>query len=275
MAERELTLGQGFADFSVGVFPQQQIGPENPQNIIETGLVRPITVSLVGPDGSGKSVVTDLLAQDFGSDHRIARVAGPAYSIVEGERRDHYGKLIGALDKLGGLSLRAGISSGVLAHSRIIEPGIIREIGPDLVIGSRDQRVDPAVYSTFYAPILAKRPMDERLRFMQGITGQRQRDLIVLLDVAPEVAVQRLEARLEAQKAGIHSSGDRKKRDPHEDEHGIGRIRREYDSALNAVARRESGTQIIVVDTSRREIDEVTEEVKGAIERFFPTSLVA
>ncbi|GEM_PF-988289 len=224
-------------------------------------------VSVLGIDGSGKSTITDSIAMQFGRDNlRIARVGLPTYTIVEGERRDPYRRLLGMVDGLQGLPGGVDIALNVFLQGRVVEPGLIRSLRPDLLIGSRDYVIDPSVYAMFYSPTLSRRPMGQRLAIMNRITGLNFRKVIFLLTVPPEVALERLERRRTLQKPGTRVVGERRAPDKHENTHSLGLLRREYDSALNEVARR-TDTQIFEVD-AMREPNEVADFVKGTISRF-------
>ena len=227
---------------------------------------QPTKVSVLGIDGSGKSTVTDSVAMQLGWDHRIARVGLPTYTIVEGKRRDPYQKLLGIVDGLQRFPGGVDIALNVVLQGRVIEPGLIRSLRPDLLIGSRDYVIDPSVYAMFYSPTLSRRPMGQRLSTMNRVTGLDFRKVIFLLSVPPEVAVERLERRRALQKPGTRVVGERRVPDRHENKYSLGLLRREYDSALNEVARR-TDAQIFEVD-AMREPDEVADVVRDIIGKF-------
>lgn len=226
----------------------------------------PFRVSVVGIDGSGKGSVTDTIAEGFGQERRVARIGLPTYTIVEGQRSEPYRRVLGAIDRLQSLPGGVDIALNVLLQGRVVEPGLVRSMMPELLIGSRDYVIDPSVYATLYSPTLSKRPMGLRMDVMQRITGLSPRNAIFFLSVPPEVAVERLERRLAAQKAGVYIPGDRRQRDKHENVHDLKTVRREYHEALNVVTKH-SSTQVFEIDATREQ-DEVAGRVRSAIASF-------
>ena len=198
--------------------------------------LNPLKVSITGIDGAGKSTVTGIVVTTLGQDNRVARISRPAYSIVEGYKQNHYQRLLNVVDSLHEIADRtcnkrcvlcANVLN-VLLQGRIIEPGLIRRIKPDIVIGSRDYLIDPAVYAIFYSPLLAKKNMDDRITHIQRMTGIYFRDIIFFLTVPPDEAVSRIEKRIALERANSTKPERKKWRHMHEQTHHLSLLQPQY-----------------------------------------------
>lgn len=239
-------------------------------------LLRPLKVSITGIDGAGKSTVTDLTALSLGQDSRIARISRPTYSIVRGQKTMHYEKLLRGVDRLHAIAdqmeditLICGVNAlNVVLQGRVIEPGLIRKIRPNLVLGSRDYLIDPSVYAIFYTRRFSRRDMESRLSRLQIISGLDFRDVIFFLTVPPDEAVARIDRRISLEKSDPTKPLREKWRHMHEKSEHLGRLQCEYNEALE-VARKRSGTQIIEIDTTRHTQDEtaslITDKLKDLL----------
>lgn len=234
-----------------------------------------LRVSVTGIDGSGKSTVTDLVARNLGENSRVARVAIPAYSIVNGERRNRFSTLLSVVD---GLHRRADETGNpnivmaanalnVLLQGRVIEPYAVHKIQPNIIIGSRDYLIDPSVYAIFYSPRLARREMGRRLELMQQLTGLKHRDIVFRLTLPPQEAAKRIAARIADQTPDSSRDGRRRWPHMHEGPDNLRRLQSEYDSALREVARR-TDTRIVEIDTSKIDQYEVADVVTTTINQF-------
>ncbi len=238
--------------------------------------IHPLKVSITGIDGAGKSTVTDFLASQLGEEERVARISRPSYSVVEGEKQFHYERLLGTVDRLHSFAdhtrkpkLVLGANAlNVVLQGRVIEPGLINKIKPNLVLGSRDYLIDPSVYAIYYSPRLAERSMDERLSYMQQISGLDFRDVIFFLTVPPQEAVARIERRIESESQ--HLSGDKKRekwRHMHEQEEHLSTLQRGYEDALEVVYQRRR-TPIYEIDTTASNPQQITDFIGNTIKDF-------
>lgn len=174
----------------------------------------PLRVSITGIDGAGKDTVAGLALLECAERYPcVVKLGRPAYRIEGGVKRQIYGRTTAAFDRLHALAderrdprlILCVNAMHVMAQARILER---REVNarptPDVVATTRDWRIDPAVYFSYYAPSKAGAiSIEERMRNMQRLTGV-QRDLIILLRVNPIVAVERIEGRME-QEAALRS----------------------------------------------------------------------
>lgn len=216
----------------------------------------PLTVSITGIDGSGKSTVSQGVSHELGRDFRLAKVSRPTYSVVEGEKQFHFQEMIRKIDQLHAIADRAknkplsvtANAVNVILQGRVIEPTVIDRVRPDLVLGTRDLLIDPSVYAIFYSPILGKRDMDTRISFFQKLTGAEVRDVIFFLTVPPDEAVSRINKRIADESRG--ATTDRSKwRHMHEHADYLDQLQNEYYDALDVVELR--GTpNIYEIDTS-------------------------
>lgn len=242
---------------------------------MKTEVLTPLKASITGIDGAGKSTATDLVAGAIGTECNVVRVSRPTYSIVEGEKRDHYQAMLGLLDKLHELAdvtqMRGAIMAtnalNVIMQGRMIEPHMIYANNPELVLGSRDYIVDPSVYAMFYSPTLAKMSMTDRIDHMQDITGLEFRDVIFFLTVPPEIAIQRIEQRIESESKKRSKYGRKKWRHIHETQQNLGMLQVEYYNAFDVIAKK-SSTKIYEIDTTRMDQVEVYEKIANTLSAF-------
>lgn len=220
--------------------------------------VRPLSVSITGIDGSGKSTVMNSLAEDLGQDINLLRISRPTFSIVEGEKRNHYTSLLRSIDALHHIADKTASPSCVLAantvnvvlQGRVIEPSLIRSQNPELVVGTRDYLVDPSVYAIFYSPRLADKPMDERLKLMHRITGLPYREVIFFLTVPPDEAVARIEKRIQEERQKTTGVEREKWRHLHEYPDHLEMLQKEYYHAFDVVKDQSAQTLVYEIDTT-------------------------
>ena len=233
---------------------------------------RALTASITGIDGAGKSTVSDIITNTLGADTRIGKISRPAYSFVEGTKRMEYARLMGIVDFAHNLADRTesrrlslyANALDVILQGRVIEPGFLRRIQPQLVLGTRDYLIDPAVYAIYYSPALARHPVEERIDLLKGITGLEFRDVIFLLTVAPDEAVSRIERRIAAESAGHAQSTRLKWRHMHEQEEYLDRLQKEFHTVLNYVSGSTS-SEINVIDTSCYTQEQVAEMISDIL----------
>lgn len=235
----------------------------------------PLKVSITGIDGAGKSTVTRLIAAELGQEQRVARISRPSYTIVDGVKKGRYQKLLGAVDGLHAIADRTenpryvlGVNAlNVVLQGRVIEPGLIRKVQPDIVLGSRDYLIDPSVYAIFYSRKLGKRDMDSRLDYMQRVSGMNFRDVIFFLTVPPDEAVERIERRIALERQDPTRPEREKWRHMHEQPEHLARLQHEYTSALE-VAQQRSNAKVFELDTSKLGQEEVASFVAATLRDF-------
>lgn len=233
-----------------------------------------LKVAITGIDGSGKSTTIADIVGDLALDNTIVHSASrPVFSVVEGEKRLHFTHLLGLIDKLHGYAdgsrnpnlVCAVNAAHVILQGRVIEPSLIKQIQPTLVLGARDLLIDPSVYAVFYSPRLAAKSMPQRIDTLANLTGASVRDIVFFLTVPPEEAVRRIEARMELeQKKNASTTGRIKWKHMHENEVDLERLQREYYSALDEIHRR-THVDIVEINTSQMNQSEVGDLIKAKI----------
>lgn len=232
----------------------------------------PLTASITGIDGAGKSTVSEMVTASLSPDIRIAKISRPVYTVTELGKEMRYVRLMKAVDKIHGIADRrtskklslAANAVDVILQGRLIEPGLIKDINPELVLGTRDYLVDPAVYATFYSRLLAGRTTERRVNVFQGITGSSIRDIIFFLTVPPDEAVARIERRMEAEKVGEKNPSRLKWRHMHEEVEHLENLQAEYYKALD-VMRKKGTPDICEIDTSRYTQSEVADIISSTL----------
>lgn len=230
---------------------------------------RPLSVSITGIDGAGKSTTTDTVAEDIGRQERVVKLFRPAYSIIEGRRELHFQRLIGLIDAL---HTRADASQDrrmvltanaihVVMQGRVIEPILTEKLRPTIILGARDFHIDPAVYAIFYSPALQRKPIEKRLKRMRVITGQEYRNIIFFLTVSPEEAVNRIEKRIEIEREALTPVERKKWRHMHEHPQQLERLQGEYRTAFDAMERSSPSTRIIEINTMLYSQAEVSKQI--------------
>lgn len=251
----------------------------------------PITrVSITGIDGSGKDTVAGMALTTLSHEFPVVKIGRPAYSLVDGDAMQMFSKTTRAFDFAHRQADRFGSSGGIVAtnainvvtQARFIEPLAAHvEPRPAVLASSRDPRIDPAVYMSYYSPdVAAHMTMADRIRHMQRLTAV-QRDLIVLLRVSPALAVERIDARIAAEQAAREETGERsaslrdKWRHKHENAADLGGLQLAYTEAVGAY--REVGLpgKIVEIQTDERDSAAVSELVVHAIHGVMSGAITA
>lgn len=225
----------------------------------------PLKVAITGIDGAGKSTVTDKLALELGGTYRVARVSRPAFAVINGIKYPFYQRLLKAVDALHASADKTENMRNILwvnalhvaLQGRVIEPGLIKAIKPDIVLTSRDYIIDPAVYASVYAPTYCSQNLKRKIRHMQRFTGLSFRDAVFLLTVSPEEAVQRIERRIAQEKLKPGVAEREKWRHLHENVATLGLLQQGYYAALAEVKQQSDKVQIEIVDTQTLDKDGV------------------
>lgn len=233
----------------------------------------PYKISITGIDGSGKSTATDAVALELGKHYRVARVSRPAYSVVNGVKNPYYQRLLGAIDSLHATADKTENLRYVLwvnalhvaLQGRVIEPGLIKKAKPDILLTSRDYIIDPAVYTSVYAPKYSAQNMVRKIKHMQRITGLSYRDVVFLLTVPPDVAMKRIEQRIAKEKLNPGAAEREKWLHVHEEPETLGNLQSGYFNALKIIQALSEKTQIEIVDTYQQGEDEVAKYILIAL----------
>lgn len=234
---------------------------------------RPLTASITGIDGAGKSSVSTIVTNQLPCDVRIAKISRPVYSVTDGKTQPKYTRMMGVVDMVHAfadekrsknLSLAAN-AIDVVAQGRIIEPGLIRNVRPQLVLGTRDYLIDPSVYASYYSKFLSGRSMETRLDFFKRLTGSSIRDVIFFLTVPPDEAVARIDRRILDEAGGETNPARLKWKHMHEREDHLTMLQSQYHIALDILRKREKPA-IYHIDTSKYTKEQVADQITSTLE---------
>lgn len=246
----------------------------------------PFRVSITGIDGAGKDTITrSALTRSASDGLSIVKIGRPAYIIgPDGSTSQIFKRTTEAFDKLHRgadvLHSRLGISAlnvvRYATQARILEPIMARrQPAPDITAWVRDPRIDTAVYFEYYLSSLRRRvTVAERLKAMQLLTGF-QRDLIIVLNVDPEVAVERIDARITKEREAEAADGFRGKwRHMHENVDSLAGLAAAYSPVL-AELQKMAPTRIVEIDTTARSQEDVAHlaytTIREAMDRSIPS----
>lgn len=220
---------------------------------------------VTGIDGAGKDSTLSAAIEILGQDYDIVKISRPAVCMVKGNKILEFTSTFKMIDLLHSTADRMGNIRAILAvnainvlfQTRVVEPALTRKYQPDLIVGARDMLVDPSVYSVFYAEgSLASQSERERLLTMRRLTRTAFRDTIAYLTVDPELAVRRIESRMDEESRGKPTI--RKKfRHLHEDQENL-RILAETYYRVFAALQTLSPTSILEIRTDERTRKEVS-----------------
>ncbi len=233
--------------------------------------LQPLTASITGIDGTGKNTALQAAVNRLSPRYAIGTLGKPSSTIRFEREREHYKRLTtfsNALHKTAnenGLKPLSTLASAldVITQGRIVEPGLQRK-RLDLIAGSRDYIIDPAVYSIFYAGVLGSRTPNQRLGFFRNVSGMHLRDVIFQLTVDPDEAVQRIFKR-EKEQSGGNTNMRTPGRYMHEERGHLEKLQKEYPVIL-AEVKRQGVKNIYTVNTSTLSEPQVADAVTATLE---------
>ena len=236
----------------------------------------PLKCVVTGIDGAGKSTTTSKVIDRLQGEYRRIAKPGPSrpvYTVVNEKKTHYYSFLIKVIDFLHGLAdktqsrtLISGVNSlNVVLNGRFAEPTLTRMISPDLIIGARDFYSDPIVYSNFYFPHLAKKPIHKRIDFIRFLTGADFRDVMFFLTVPAEEATERIASRIAQERKNPYSSEREKWNHMHERPDILASLQMAYFDVLHALRERAPHMYVYEIDTSSHTQEEVTDFITETI----------
>ncbi len=223
-------------------------------------------VALVGIDGSGKTSTALKLVQRLAPRMDVCKPGRPPVYTSGGVMGDHEAAEARAMEQ----HLRRADRTGkrwrvALARRRYlafvtgVERRMAERFAPDLMLTARCPRLDPAVYLDFYFPRLARAlPMGPRLGLCALAARVPRRDLYCLLATPADVAMARIEKRLEDLAAAEADSGREHWLHLHEQRDVLAGLARGMEQALELLRRRD-GAEVMVVDNALMRQDGVVE----------------
>ena len=240
----------------------------------------PFRVAITGVDGAGKSTTGRMVAEKLGQDLDLISPgpSRPVYSIIDRKKRYHFPNFVKWIDRLHGhadrarntLAVGAVNTVNVTYAARHIEPSLIHQYHPDLILGERDFYIDPAVYATIYQPKLGKKPVAERIQFLRRLLNVPVRDLIFFLKVPADAAIVRITARMEQEQQVTGVSDRDKWRHMHEDPETLHKLQQEFSRVL-AHVRKISPAHIVEIDTEHLPQSQVAEMIEETIRNSLRT----
>lgn len=235
--------------------------------------LQPLTASITGIDGTGKNTSLQTAVDRLSPTYKIGVLGKPAYvadnlttrniihrRLTQGSDMIHMAANKRRLKPLSTLASALDVAT----QGRVIQRKL-ENTNPSLIVGSRDYIIDPAVYSIFYAGIIAGKTPSQRLDFFRIASGMHLRDVIFQLTVDPDEAVQRIFKREKEQSGGntnIRTPG----RYMHEERGHLEKLQNEYPVIL-AEVQRQGVKNIYTVNTSKLSEPQVADVVTATLEQ--------
>ena len=120
-------------------------------------------------------------------------------------------------------------------YSRVatcMESCAISKYSPDIILTGRDPVLDPVVYSSFYFPSSRHLSIAQKVRMVRAVNQARMADLLLYMDIDPEIAHNRILKRIENEKR--EGAKDREKwTHMHENPRDLGLLREKFDQTLS------------------------------------------
>ena len=241
--------------------------------MIEQG---PTRVSITGIDGAGKDSISDLVAKDLTSVgvEPVVKLNRPAFIYTGGGKAALFEEELNRIDHLHNWADRKHHKSTIVAvngvnvmlQSHRLEKEVEKNNNPEVIMSARDWRLDPAVYAEYYMKTFSKLfPMQKRIKAFQALTGS-ERDLIVLLKVDPETAMERINERMIRESGESPDEIDRAKwQHIHENIIDLEKLRDGYPIAIDALQKIRPETRIVEIDTNHGDKNYVADIAATAI----------
>jgi len=217
---------------------------------------RPLRVSVVGIDGSGKSSATLRAIQQLYAEGRICKPGRDAFVQLGSERQYCFPRISNLVERVfcrvDASRRRAliGLSRiAFIAYQRWLEPHMIRRFQPALVLNTRCMVIDPAIYCDIYWPTLSRFSLKQKIAAFHRFSGLPFRDLYVFLRTPAAVALDRIHRRI-AQTPALAQQPREYWLHLHESEAILARLGGRFEEALN-VAQGLAGFDIVEVETTR------------------------
>lgn len=167
------------------------------------------TTSIVGPDGSGKTTTVDTVARMLGKSYSVgvlASLRNPSYVIHGENQKLLFPTLTSKVAMLyekgqdrNPLALFASFLSYIAMQGRLIEPHIVKNYHPDVLLQDRHRVVDSIIMFRHYG--MRNVPINIMTSAVETVGGKSVTDDLILLTISPEIA---------------HRRSRRKKSDNHE-----------------------------------------------------------
>jgi thymidylate kinase len=216
---------------------------------------RPLRVSVVGIDGSGKSSTTLRAIQQLSAEGRICKPGRDAFVQQGSDRQYCFPRISNFVERVFrrvDASRRRGLIGlsriAFVGYQRWLEPHMIRRFQPVLVLNTRCMIIDPVIYCDIYWPTLSRFSLKQKIAAFHRFAGLPFRDLYVLLRTPAAVALDRIHRRV-AQTPDLAQQPREYWLHLHESEAILARLGRRFEEVLE-VARGLAGFDIVEVETT-------------------------
>jgi thymidylate kinase len=235
---------------------------------------KPLRVSVIGIDGSGKSSTTLRAILQLGSDFSICKPGRDPFALQGGQITyclprisrffESFFKYVDATKKRSWIGLSRIL---FVFYQGWLEPYMIRKYHPDLVINTRCMIIDPAIYSHLYYPWLANRlSLKQRLQIARSLSRLPFRDLYIFLNTPARIAMERIYKRI-AREPGYESQSREYWLHLHEQETILNHLSERFRETL-MVAQKMAPFKVIEIDTSQHPEEEVAQWINQQVRIF-------
>lgn len=193
------------------------------------------TTSIVGPDGSGKTTTVDTVASMLGKSYSVgvlASLRNPSYVIHKGNQQLLFPTLTSKVAMLyekgqdhNPLALFASCLIYIAMQGRLIEPHIVKNYHPDVLLQDRHRLVDSIIMFRHYG--VRNVPFNIMTSAVETIGGKNVTDDLILLTISPEMAYKR----------SLQKKKSYKKSDNHESLQTISKMIALYPTVINYLVR--------------------------------------
>ncbi len=233
-----------------------------------------LKVATAGIDGVGKTTSLNFSSNKLFEKgvERISFLGRKPFSVENGEKKYHL-PILSVLDYLHETADRTGNKKLVLftniAHiitqGRVVEPYMERKVLPDITLSPRDVLVDSAVYAGIYWPELSEKGIPTCISKAKSLSSMEPRKLLFYLTAPTDIAMQRIEKRLDEKSFDRKTHNRPKWAHIHEkDPNLLESLSKRYLPVLNYY-RETFGTEVHEVDTFKLNEEEVGNYIADTI----------
>lgn len=227
--------------------------------------MKPVRISVIGIDGSGKSTTTLRAIYSLSHHIPVCRTGRNPLFIWRGNLSlclpkisiffEDLFKRIDATKKRQWIGLTRLL---FVFFQGWLEPYMIKKYHPDLVMATRCMIIDSAIYSDFYYPWISQRmTIESKLRFAQQYSRLPFRDLYFFLETPIQAAMERIYKRISDDHPEITYGRDYWLH-LHEHEEALWTLDQKFKMTLEC-AQRKGSFKVVAIDTDRRDEEKVAQ----------------
>ncbi len=232
--------------------------------------MKPLRISIIGIDGSGKSTTTLRAIYALSHQFPICKTGRTPFSIWKenisqclprtGKFFEDLFKRVDATKKRQWIGMTRML---FVLFQGWLEPYMIRRYHPAVMMTTRCMIIDSAIYGDFYYPRISRKiSVEGKLRLVRRYCRLPFRDLYFFLDTPVQTAMERIYKRISNDHPEV-SYGRDYWLHLHEHEESLQTLDRKFKEALKA-AQSMAAIKIVEIDTARR----TEEEVSGLISEY-------